>query len=85
MAYAHSIYALSPKELEHTVYFANDYKLPMHIHLAETLTEVGECVQKYNRTPVQLLEDVGFLEHKCLIAHGVHIDKDDWNDEPILW
>lgn len=78
MAYAHSIYGLSTQELEDTVYFAKDYKLPMHIHLAETLKEVGDCVQKYNRTPVQLLEDVGFLEHKCLIAHGVHIEKDDF-------
>lgn len=77
-AYAHSIYTLEPNELEETVFFAKDNKLPMHIHLAETLTEVGECVQKYNQTPVQLLEDLGFLEHKCSIAHGVHIDKDDY-------
>ena len=78
VAYAHSIYTLEPNELEETVFFAKDNKLPMHIHLAETLTEVGECVQKHNKTPVQLLEDLGFLEHKCSVAHGVHIDKDDY-------
>ena len=78
MAYAHSIYTIDTKGLEDTVIFANEYKLPMHIHLAETLKEVGDCVQKFNKTPVQLLEDIGFFEHKCLLAHGVHIDKDDY-------
>ena len=78
-AYAHSIYTVDTKGLEDTVYFAKDYNLPMHIHLSETLTEVGECVQKYNRTPVQYLEDIGFFEHNCLVAHGVHIDKDDYD------
>ena len=78
MAYAHSIYTIDTKGLEDTVCVARDYKLPLHIHLAETLNEVGECVQKYNKTPIQLIEDIGFFEHKCLIAHGVHIDKDDY-------
>lgn len=78
MAYAHTIYTLDFQDLEETVFFAKDYKLPMHIHVAETLHEVGDCVQKFNKTPIQLLEDLGFLEHKCLLAHGVHIDKDDY-------
>ncbi len=79
IAYAHSIYTVDTKGLEDTVLMARDFKLPMHIHLAETLTEVGECVQKFNKTPVQLLEDIGFFEHRCLLAHGVHIDKDDYD------
>ncbi len=78
IGYAHSIYTLDEKQLEDTVIFANDFKLPLHIHLAETLTEVGECFAKKNKTPVQLLEDIGFFERPCLIAHGVHIDKDDY-------
>ena len=78
IGYAHSIYVLDEKQLEDTVLFANDFKLPLHIHLAETLTEVGECFAKRNRTPVQYLEEIGFFERPCLIAHGVHIDKDDY-------
>ncbi len=78
IGYAHSIYTLDEKKLEDTLLFANDFKLPLHIHLAETLNEVGECFAKRNKTPVQFLEEIGFFERPCLIAHGVHIDKDDY-------
>lgn len=78
IAYGHSIYTLDEQDLEGTLLFANDFKLNLHIHLAETLNEVGECFSKRNRTPVQYLEEIGFFERPCLLAHGVHIDKDDY-------
>ena len=79
MAYAHSIYTIDTKGLEDTVFIAKEFNLPMHIHVSETLGEIGDCVGKYNKTPVQLLQNIGFFEHKCLIAHSVYIDKDDYD------
>ncbi len=78
IGYAHSIYTMDEQQLEDTLLFANDFKLNLHIHLAETLNEVGECYSKRNKTPVQYLEEIGFFERPCLLAHAIHIDKDDY-------
>ena len=77
MLYAHSVYGYSLDELETNVSFANKLNLPLSIHMAETLKEVGDCDSNYNKSPAQLLESVGYFDKPCLIYHGVHCDKDD--------
>ena len=74
---SHSIFTVNEKGLEDCTRIAKKYKLPQTIHLAETLEEVGNCVKERNMTPVQYLEDIGFLDYPTTISHGVHVDKDD--------
>lgn len=54
------------------------YNLPLHIHLAETLTELEIIEERYECTPARLLADCGFFEgNKSLLAHGVYLSDED--------
>ncbi len=76
--FAHAIYTVDEEKFYHMLKFANDYNLPLSIHLSETLKEVGDCTQKNNGlTPPAYLETLGYFDRKCLCYHCVHMDKDD--------
>lgn len=75
--YAHSIYTLSEEELSILVDYSAKHKLPMSMHLAETLKEVGDCTVKNDCTPPEFLEKIGFLDRPSTLYHCVHMDKDD--------
>ncbi|MDD4815667.1 MAG: amidohydrolase [Clostridia bacterium] len=77
VCFAHSIYGTNEKNFETLTTFAKQNNLPVSTHLSETLKEVGDCSVKYKKTPVELLEDYGFLDRQCTLYHMVHCDKDD--------
>ncbi|GAA6623012.1 amidohydrolase [Scytonema sp. NUACC26] len=68
---AHAPYTVSPEHLTQAIEAARQYDLPLTIHLAETKTEVEDVQQRYNATPVQHLENLGFLEPRVFAAHVV--------------
>jgi cytosine/adenosine deaminase-related metal-dependent hydrolase len=46
----------------------------LHTHLAETVEEDAYCREQFGRTPVQYLEDLGWLGDDVWLAHCVHLD-----------
>lgn len=77
VVYPHSIYTTTPEEMDEFVDFAAKNGLSVSTHLSETLTEVGNCVEEYKKTPPEYLEDAGFFDRPCTLYHCVHMDKDD--------
>lgn len=69
----HAIYTCSVEFLKKIVEF--DYI--KHIHVSETLWEVKEVKRRYGTTPVRLLDKIGFLDDKTVIAHAVWIDGEE--------
>jgi len=51
--------------------------LRLHTHLAETIEEEDYCRQLYGCTPVEYLEEVGWLAEDVWCAHCVHLSDDD--------
>ena len=51
----------------------------LHTHLAETRDETAYCQEKFRCRPVDYLEDVGWLNSRVWVAHGVH-----FNDEEVV-
>ena len=47
------------------------------VRLGQDLEEVGKAVNRYNMSPVSILESFGFLDRKCLVYGLNFIDKDD--------
>lgn len=41
------------------------------MHLSEVLNDVKYTEERYGLKPVELLEEVGILKTKCILAHGV--------------
>ncbi|MFQ4142225.1 amidohydrolase [Chlorogloeopsis sp. ULAP02] len=68
---AHAPYTVSPENLTQAIGAARQYDVPLTIHVAETQTEVKDVEQRYNATPVQHLENLGFLEPRVFAAHMV--------------
>lgn len=67
---AHSLRAVTPPELAHVVALARGGII--HIHVAEQLREVDDCLAWSGRRPVQwLLENAPVDQHWCLV-HATH-------------
>lgn len=75
--YAHSTYTVGEEQLLSLVDYSAKHKLPMSLHLSETLKEVGEMTAELNQTPPEYLESIGVLDRDCTLYHCVHVDKDD--------
>lgn len=75
--YAHSVYSCDESQFGELNKFANKYNLIKSTHASETLKEVGSIYNKYNMTPIALLESYGFFDSPSILAHCVHCDRDD--------
>jgi 5-methylthioadenosine/S-adenosylhomocysteine deaminase len=73
----HSIYTVSEELLRWTAATAEELKVPVHIHLSETLQEVEDCVAAHGVRPVRYLDRVGLLGARTLLAHGVWLDQEE--------
>jgi cytosine/adenosine deaminase-related metal-dependent hydrolase len=51
--------------------------LRLHTHLAETVEEEDYCRELYGCTPVEYLDQVGWLAEDVWCAHCVHLSDDD--------
>ena len=75
--YAHSVYTCDESQFGELNRFASKYNLIKSTHASETLKEVGTIHNKYNMTPIALLESYGFFDSPSVLAHCVHCDRDD--------
>ena len=73
----HSLFTCSPKLLTASNELALKYKVPLIIHVAETLAEVSELKEKYGKTPVKYLDSLGLLGPHLIADHCVHIEDED--------
>ena len=59
--------------LKQVVGFANERKLPVHMHVAEQPAEVSACIEEYGRSPVALLATEGLLSERFTGVHVIHV------------
>ncbi len=67
----HAPYTCSPDNMMRAKRIAEQHDVPLHVHLSETQWEVDEIRKRYGKTPIELLESVGFLDSRVLAAHCV--------------
>ena len=73
----HSLFTCSPELLIAANEMALKYDVPLIIHLAETLQELAEIKEKYNKRPVEHLRSLGLLGPSLIADHCVHLEKID--------
>jgi cytosine/adenosine deaminase-related metal-dependent hydrolase len=56
---------------------ARRHGVRLHTHIAETLEEERFCLERFDRRPLGLLDDMGFLGPEVWLAHCVHLDEKD--------
>ena len=75
MVAPHSPYSCSRDLLEASLDLAKELELPIHIHVAETKDETGIILKRYGKRPLAFLEELGYLDHKVVFAHGVELNQ----------
>ncbi|HET8782923.1 MAG TPA: formimidoylglutamate deiminase [Pyrinomonadaceae bacterium] len=69
----HSVRAVPLDYLKTVIGFANEKKLPVHMHVAEQPAEVEACIEEYGRSPVALLDTEALLSERFTAVHAIHV------------
>ncbi len=70
----HAPYTCTEEILQATAELAQEFDVPLHIHLAETALEVENMRQERGMPVIPYVKKQGLFEAKVLAAHCVHID-----------
>jgi len=70
---AHSTYTTDQQMLEDIAQIMQDKDVVFITHASESLGELEQVRQKYGKTPIEVLDSVGLLGEKTLLAHCVHL------------
>jgi 5-methylthioadenosine/S-adenosylhomocysteine deaminase len=73
----HSPYTCSPTLLTMANELALKYHTPLIIHVAETVTEVGEIKSSYGKTPIEHLDSLSILGPHLIADHCIFIEPSD--------
>ncbi|MEI5671831.1 MULTISPECIES: 8-oxoguanine deaminase [unclassified Nocardioides] len=67
-----SPFSVTPELMRESATLARRLGIRLHTHLAETLDEERDSVARFGRRPLELLEDLGWIDHDVWVAHGIH-------------
>lgn len=75
----HSLRAVSKDQLTDLINYLQQQQLnvPIHIHIAEQLREVEECLSHYGAEPVRWLLDNFAVDQNWCLVHATHVDADE--------
>jgi 5-methylthioadenosine/S-adenosylhomocysteine deaminase len=73
----HAPYTCSPSLLEKAAQISADLDADLNIHLAETQNETSQILEKYDKRPLDYLQDLGLVNHRLWIDHGVDLNEDE--------
>ena len=68
-----SPFSVTKELMRESAELARQLGVPLHTHLAETVEEEVYCRELYGVTPVQYLEELGWLADDVWCAHCVHL------------
>lgn len=75
----HAIYTAGPELYKKVHKLSLETGIKVHTHLAETKTEVEDCIKQHGTTPVRYLDSLGVLDSNVIAAHCVYVDKEEWD------
>jgi len=73
----HAEYTTSIKILEGISELSHKYKAPVYAHNSETAKEVKDCIDRYGKTPTELMESLGLFDFGGGGFHCVHMSQND--------
>lgn len=73
----HAADTVSPEFAKKVADFAQIENLPLHFHLAQRKSEYDTLYNKFQKTPVELANEWGWLSEKSLAVHLLHVNDND--------
>lgn len=75
----HAVYTTDEAILQSCFALAEELDLVYEIHLAETIVETQQCLDKFGKRPVAYLGSLGILGPRTMIAHAVDLNEEEIN------
>lgn len=72
-----SPFSVTPDLMRASAKLAGEHDLRLHTHLAETQDEEAWCREAFGCTPVDYLEDMGWLSDRSWLAHGIWFTEEE--------
>ena len=57
---------------------ARDMKLPLALHVSQSVPEFLEMTRRHGCTPIEWLEKIGFLSERCILGHCIIPGESSW-------
>ena len=73
----HSVRAVDSESMRIVATYARERRIPLHIHLAEQIAEVEECLAVEGCTPAELLDREGILGPDLTAVHAIQVSEHD--------
>jgi 5-methylthioadenosine/S-adenosylhomocysteine deaminase len=73
----HALYTCSPTLLKNAKALADAYGVPVATHFLENMTETGLIKEKHGRQATEFLHDIGYLDERFFVFHGVYMGDQD--------
>jgi len=70
----HSVRACPADALGELGRYADEQRLPLHVHADEQPREIEECLAEHNVRPIELLASSGCLGPRTTVVHATHAD-----------
>ncbi|RKZ40648.1 MAG: TRZ/ATZ family hydrolase [Gammaproteobacteria bacterium] len=75
----HAPYSVSDTSLTSAQAMAEEFDLPVHIHLHETASEIEEAVEKHGERPLTRLDKLGLLSPRLMAVHATQLKNEEIN------
>jgi cytosine/adenosine deaminase-related metal-dependent hydrolase len=57
---------------------ARERRLPITVHVAQSVSEVKEMIRRHGKTPVQWASEIGVLGPEIILGHALFLDTHSW-------
>ncbi len=74
-----SLWQTPPSLWEYISGLAQEKEMGIHIHCAETKSEMQHCASHYSASPIELLERFGVFHSRTILVHGIYLSEKDVN------
>ncbi len=72
-----SPFSVTKSLMQASAALAERFDCRLHTHLCETIDEERYCLECFGRRPVDYLEDLGWMNERVWLAHGIHFNDDE--------
>ncbi len=77
MAAPHAPYSCSEETIRKTIALCDKYGVGILTHVSETRDEMEIIASRTGKTPVELLDGLGFFDRRSIAVHGVYLTDGD--------
>ena len=68
---------VSPEHMKEAKTLTDEYGILLHTHLCESAAEVSATKEQFGLTPPRLLDSLGMLGERSVLAHCIHLSDDE--------